>query len=147
MEHISFSAHADFDQTNGFLNDLAPPNVVLVHGEAGEMGRLKEALERSATALNMPRTVHTPKNNQGVLVGVKRGPAVFQIFMRISCVAYPSTAAGLADIRFEPPCALACAQNRAFLSLAHRRFRLWLSCKYYNYPLRRMLNPGVRVMV
>lgn len=69
VEHISFSAHADFDQTNGFLNDLAPPNVVLVHGEAVEMGRLKGALERSAATLNLPRTVHTPKNNQVVQVG------------------------------------------------------------------------------
>ncbi|MEW5299365.1 MAG: hypothetical protein WDW36_002388 [Sanguina aurantia] len=68
VEHISFSAHADFDQTNGFLNDLAPPNVVLVHGEAVEMGRLKAALERSAAALNLPRTVHTPKNNQVVQI-------------------------------------------------------------------------------
>lgn len=33
VEAISFSAHADFDQTSGFLDALQPPDVVLVHGE------------------------------------------------------------------------------------------------------------------
>lgn len=42
VEAISFSAHADYDQTSGFLDILQPPHVVLVHGEAGEMLRLKQ---------------------------------------------------------------------------------------------------------
>ena len=44
------AAHADYEQTHGFLASLAPPHVVLVHGEAGEMMRLRTALERAAAA-------------------------------------------------------------------------------------------------
>ena len=42
----SFSAHTDFEQTSHFIRSLRPPNVVLVHGERNEVGRLKSALER-----------------------------------------------------------------------------------------------------
>uniref|UniRef100_A0A453MHL9 Zn-dependent metallo-hydrolase RNA specificity domain-containing protein n=2 Tax=Aegilops tauschii TaxID=37682 RepID=A0A453MHL9_AEGTS len=42
--YISFSAHADFPQTSGFLGELQPPNIILVHGEANEMGRLRQKL-------------------------------------------------------------------------------------------------------
>jgi hypothetical protein len=41
VEAISFSAHADYEQTSGFLDTLRPPHVVLVHGEAERMARLK----------------------------------------------------------------------------------------------------------
>ncbi|XP_076048104.1 cleavage and polyadenylation specificity factor 73 [Oratosquilla oratoria] len=44
VEYISFSAHTDFDQTSHFIRTIKPPNVVLVHGEMTEMGRLKKAL-------------------------------------------------------------------------------------------------------
>ncbi|KAF7044987.1 hypothetical protein CFC21_054135 [Triticum aestivum] len=42
--YISFSAHADFPQTSGFLGELRPANIILVHGEANEMGRLRQKL-------------------------------------------------------------------------------------------------------
>jgi cleavage and polyadenylation specificity factor subunit 3 len=42
VERISFSAHADYSQTSSFLDALQPPHVVLVHGEVGEMMRLKK---------------------------------------------------------------------------------------------------------
>lgn len=38
VDAISFSAHADFPQTSEFLDLLKPPHVVLVHGEAGDLG-------------------------------------------------------------------------------------------------------------
>jgi Cft2 family RNA processing exonuclease len=41
VEVLSFSAHADFGQTSGFLDALQPPHVVLVHGERGEMMKLR----------------------------------------------------------------------------------------------------------
>ena len=44
VTYISFSAHADCNQTSAFLNELRPPNIILVHGEANEMGRLKAKL-------------------------------------------------------------------------------------------------------
>ena len=68
VDAISFSAHADFPQTSEFLDALQPPHVVLVHGEATEMGRLKKALEQRAAALGIPRAVYMPKVTQPVLV-------------------------------------------------------------------------------
>ena len=41
---ISFSAHADFEQTSEFVDALAPPKIVLVHGEKNTMKRLYNAL-------------------------------------------------------------------------------------------------------
>lgn len=36
VEYISFSAHADFDQTKDFIEKVKPGMVVLVHGEKHE---------------------------------------------------------------------------------------------------------------
>lgn len=66
VEHISFSAHADFDQTSQFVELLNPPHVILVHGEAVEMGRLRKALEQQAVALGQRRLLYTPKVCQPV---------------------------------------------------------------------------------
>ena len=44
VHYISFSAHADFAQTSTFLKELMPPNIILVHGEANEMGKLEQKL-------------------------------------------------------------------------------------------------------
>ncbi|CAL8460817.1 g348 [Coccomyxa elongata] len=66
VEHISFSAHADFDQTSQFVELLNPPHVILVHGEAVEMGRLRKALEQQAVALGQRRLLYTPKICQPV---------------------------------------------------------------------------------
>lgn len=41
VEALSFSAHADYEQTSSFLDTLQPPHVVLVHGERGEMMKLR----------------------------------------------------------------------------------------------------------
>eukprot|EP00873_Tetraselmis_striata_P009977 jgi/Tetstr1/430241/TSEL_020069.t1 len=64
VEAISFSAHADYPQTSGFMDELRPPHIVLVHGEATEMGRLKRALEQGAVTAEIERQVHTPRNGQ-----------------------------------------------------------------------------------
>lgn len=45
VEYISFSAHADYNQTRDFIEALKPRLVVLVHGEKHEAHRLKKALE------------------------------------------------------------------------------------------------------
>lgn len=66
VEHISFSAHADFDQTSQFVELLNPPHVILVHGEAVEMGRLRKALEQQAVNLGQRRLLYTPKVCQPV---------------------------------------------------------------------------------
>ncbi|XP_018017803.1 cleavage and polyadenylation specificity factor subunit 3 [Hyalella azteca] len=62
VEYISFSAHTDFEQTSHFVRTVRPPNVVLVHGEMHEMGRLKSALEREYEDKENPLKVFNPKN-------------------------------------------------------------------------------------
>lgn len=69
VHNISFSAHADYDQTSGFLDALRPPHVVLVHGEYGEMRKLAKALKDGAKAAGVPREVYTPVLQQTVAVG------------------------------------------------------------------------------
>jgi len=64
VHYISFSAHADFSQTSAFLNELRPPNIILVHGEANEMGRLKQKLLTQFADQNI--RVLSPKNCQTV---------------------------------------------------------------------------------
>lgn len=46
VAYISFSAHADFNQTSEFIDALKPPHIILVHGEESEMNKLKQALIR-----------------------------------------------------------------------------------------------------
>ncbi|KAK1286438.1 Cleavage and polyadenylation specificity factor subunit 3-I [Acorus calamus] len=64
VEYISFSAHADFAQTSTFLKELRPPNIILVHGESNEMGRLKQKLVTQFTDKNTK--IMSPKNCQSV---------------------------------------------------------------------------------
>ena len=67
VESVSFSAHADYKQTSGFLRKLKPPHVVLVHGEANEMSRLKAALLREYEADPTHKIeVHNPRNTVSV---------------------------------------------------------------------------------
>ncbi|ESO95466.1 hypothetical protein LOTGIDRAFT_188747 [Lottia gigantea] len=67
VDYISFSAHADYQQTSEFLRALQPPHVVLVHGEANEMSRLKAALQREyEDNEDYKMEVHNPRNTVGV---------------------------------------------------------------------------------
>lgn len=45
IEHVTFSAHADFKDTRMFVDETKPTHCVLVHGEKNNMSRLKGALE------------------------------------------------------------------------------------------------------
>jgi len=44
VEYVSFSAHVDFMQNQGFITKVEPKHIVLVHGQKDEMGRLKRYL-------------------------------------------------------------------------------------------------------
>ena len=66
IEYISFSAHTDYKQTSEFIRVLRPPHIMLVHGEANEMSRLKGALQREYEDNENPPTLHNPKNTQAV---------------------------------------------------------------------------------
>ncbi|XP_078150038.1 cleavage and polyadenylation specificity factor subunit 3-I-like [Carex rostrata] len=66
VHYISFSAHADYAQTSGFLKELMPPHIVLVHGEANEMGRLRQKLVSQFSDTNTK--LYTPKNCESVSI-------------------------------------------------------------------------------
>lgn len=66
VEYISFSAHTDYLQTSEFVRILRPPNIILVHGEATEMNRLKNALIREYESEPNPPVIYNPKNTQAV---------------------------------------------------------------------------------
>jgi len=67
VDYISFSAHTDYKQTSGFIRELKPPHVVLVHGEANEMSRLKAALVREYEADPTHNIqIYNPRNTESV---------------------------------------------------------------------------------
>lgn len=67
VEYISFSAHADFDQTKDFIEKVKPGMVVLVHGEKHEAQRLKQKLD---TFFESKISVETPENWESVEMSV-----------------------------------------------------------------------------
>uniref|UniRef100_A0A6B2FVZ4 Cleavage and polyadenylation specificity factor subunit 3 (Trinotate prediction) n=1 Tax=Myxobolus squamalis TaxID=59785 RepID=A0A6B2FVZ4_MYXSQ len=63
LDYISFSAHADYNQFKELVEGLLPPIIVLVHGEANEMNRLKTSLLRDLSEKNILEIqIYTPKN-------------------------------------------------------------------------------------
>jgi cleavage and polyadenylation specificity factor subunit 3 len=71
VHYISFSAHADYSETSDFLSTLNPAKVVLVHGEATEMGRMKSALQRKFENEGKSIEIFNPKNCQTVSMEFK----------------------------------------------------------------------------
>ncbi|KAJ3091693.1 hypothetical protein HK102_013774 [Quaeritorhiza haematococci] len=70
VEYISFSAHVDYQQNSQFIDEVAAPNLVLVHGDSNEMGRLRAALqskfhEREAEGAKVTK-IYTPRNCETV---------------------------------------------------------------------------------
>jgi len=82
---ISFSAHSDFNQTWSFIEQLKTPNVILVHGERGEMMRLKDKLMELRPSL----MVFTPDILQSVRLNFppsRHAIAVGQLAKELSCI-------------------------------------------------------------
>lgn len=52
VEYVSFSAHVDYVQNWAFIQRVTPDNIILVHGEKGEMEKLKIALDREVNRGN-----------------------------------------------------------------------------------------------
>ena len=72
IRNVTFSAHCDFKHTDEFIQELEPKNIVLVHGEAKEMVRLRDQLERLKIENNnykkfLPK-VYNPQNCQTILM-------------------------------------------------------------------------------
>ncbi|KAJ3205139.1 Cleavage and polyadenylation specificity factor subunit 3 [Entophlyctis luteolus] len=66
VEYISFSAHVDFAQNSAFIDAVGAPNLVLVHGEQNEMGRLRSALVSRFEDREVGVDIYTPKNCEAV---------------------------------------------------------------------------------
>lgn len=67
VDYISFSAHTDYQQTSEFIRLLKPQHVILVHGEANEMLRLKSALTREyENDPNANIKFYNPRNTHAV---------------------------------------------------------------------------------
>ncbi|KAI8994023.1 mRNA 3'-end-processing protein YSH1 [Trametes punicea] len=62
IDYISFSAHVDYSQNSEFMELVKPQHIVLVHGEATGMGRLKAAMQDRYKSRNEEVKIHTPRN-------------------------------------------------------------------------------------
>jgi cleavage and polyadenylation specificity factor subunit 3 len=62
IEYISFSAHVDYKENSEFIQDVGSKELVLVHGDSNEMGRLKSALQSRYAEREVELHIHTPKN-------------------------------------------------------------------------------------
>eukprot|EP00747_Dinoflagellata_sp_TGD_P029422 gnl/TRDRNA2_/TRDRNA2_133898_c1_seq2.p1 gnl/TRDRNA2_/TRDRNA2_133898_c1~~gnl/TRDRNA2_/TRDRNA2_133898_c1_seq2.p1 ORF type:complete len:351 (+),score=64.47 gnl/TRDRNA2_/TRDRNA2_133898_c1_seq2:53-1105(+) len=66
IKFITFSAHSDYDQTSEFIRRIGANVVVLVHGQAYTMNRMRTKLEEDFTGLK----VVAPENCQTISVRV-----------------------------------------------------------------------------
>ena len=66
VEYISFSAHVDYKENADFIELVGSQHLVLVHGEATQMGRLRSALLSRYAEREIPLHIHTPANCQTV---------------------------------------------------------------------------------
>lgn len=62
VESMSFSAHVDYGQNSQFIDEVRPDHVVLVHGEANTMSRLRAMLQARFKNRGEDIKVHTPRN-------------------------------------------------------------------------------------
>ncbi|KIM69328.1 hypothetical protein SCLCIDRAFT_19933 [Scleroderma citrinum Foug A] len=62
VDYISFSAHVDFSQNSEFIEQVKAQHVVLVHGEATAMGRLRAAMAGRFRDRDEDVKIHTPRN-------------------------------------------------------------------------------------
>ncbi|CDO76194.1 hypothetical protein BN946_scf185037.g17 [Trametes cinnabarina] len=64
VDYISFSAHVDYSQNSEFMELVKPQHIVLVHGEATGMGRLKAAMQDRYKSRDEEVKIHTPRNTE-----------------------------------------------------------------------------------
>ncbi|KAL4074057.1 beta-lactamase-like protein [Scleroderma citrinum] len=62
VDYISFSAHVDYSQNSEFIEQVRAQHVVLVHGEATAMGRLRAAMATRFRDRDEDVKIHTPRN-------------------------------------------------------------------------------------
>ncbi|KAL9934817.1 hypothetical protein V8E36_006592 [Tilletia maclaganii] len=64
VDYISFSAHVDYAQNSKFIEEVKAQHVVLVHGEANTMNKLRLALQSKFAERKEDIKIHMPKNCQ-----------------------------------------------------------------------------------
>lgn len=62
VDYISFSAHVDYAQNSRFIDEIKAQHIVLVHGEATAMARLRAALQSKYSERSEDVKIHTPRN-------------------------------------------------------------------------------------
>lgn len=62
VEYISFSAHVDYTQNSKFIDEVMPAHLILVHGEANNVSRLRSALKSKFAERKDDIQIYTPKN-------------------------------------------------------------------------------------
>lgn len=62
VDYISFSAHVDYAQNSKFIDEIKAQHIVLVHGEATAMARLRAALQSKYSEKSEDIKIHTPRN-------------------------------------------------------------------------------------
>ncbi|TXT04239.1 hypothetical protein VHUM_04237 [Vanrija humicola] len=62
VKEISFGAHVDYRQNSQFIQEIGAPHIVLVHGEASQMNRLRAALRDTYATRGQEINIHTPRN-------------------------------------------------------------------------------------
>ena len=89
VDEISFAAHVDGVENRNFIEEVAAPVVILVHGEKHQMMRLKSKL----LSLNADKTVkvkvYTPANCEEVYIPFKKDKLV-KVVGKLAQVAPPS---------------------------------------------------------
>ncbi|CAI4046670.1 hypothetical protein SKDZ_12G3080 [Saccharomyces kudriavzevii ZP591] len=90
VEEISFAAHVDFQENLEFIEKISAPNIILVHGEANPMGRLKSALlsnfvslkgtENEVHVFNPRNCVEVDLEFQGIKVAKAVGNIVNEVY-------------------------------------------------------------------
>ncbi|EJS42547.1 ysh1p [Saccharomyces arboricola H-6] len=111
VEEISFAAHVDFQENLEFIEKISAPNIILVHGEANPMGRLKSALLSNFVSLKGTESevhVFNPRNCvevdlefQGVKVAKAVGNIVNEIYKEEAVEVKEETAAKIEPIKEE----------------------------------------------
>lgn len=67
VNYVSFSAHADYNETKTFIEKVQPKHIILVHGEAVEgTGRLCDTLNNIYNSEKQTVTIVAPKNIQTI---------------------------------------------------------------------------------
>ncbi|CAI4211578.1 unnamed protein product [Parascedosporium putredinis] len=96
VEEYSFSAHVDGNENREFIEEIAAPVVILVHGEQHNMMRLKSKL----LSLNAQKTekvkVYSPRNCEELLIPFK-SDKMAKVVGKLASIQPPTHAIGPED--------------------------------------------------